>query len=641
VLRDCRIWFFGRGRFTLIDFLYSSTANRTPTLLRALSRHRDDQTLPHGEWSGPWGSLVTLGPAYPGFEPVETDSGILVVLGGPLPREDYTIACGDSLDDGSRWILERWVVDQSIKWDDDLVGHFLVCWVDKLTGSVKVVTDFNSFVQGYIAAGGPDAAWMVGSHVDAVAMAMGLDGRLDTVSVAEFLVHGVVSTPHTMYRGIEQLAAASESAVSSDGRVQVEAYWSWNEEPPMLSYRQSARRLRETVQENVERICASQSQINLQMSGGEDSRVVAALIPDEVATHGRTYADAYNREVRLARRVALINGMEWQYVPRSPAHYANHAANSLWLTESHNTVLHAHLSGLSGCLVPGIRCIGGLWADAIVKALFVRTATVMGTATKIDERQPTDVWFGFEWDPDVFGDGELRAAVDARRQERRRNLMMVRPSTWAEYSAFLPAAMTQGYSQVPVARRLCFAYEPYLDARVFRLGASLPQRWKINRRVFHSAMKPLLRSTWYLRHPNGTLPYFGLWVNVPLMLAQQLADKLRSVVGKLVGPSDVAINEGPWPGWDALIASEEFEQLLDTARRTADSLGQWPELSDIGDRIMTEKGCRVGWRFAYLQVLLWAGKLETRQLADEDLVRIPLTEGFDAAILNGAAEPGA
>jgi hypothetical protein len=68
-------------------------------------------------------------------------------------------------------------------------------------------------------------------------------------------------------------------------------------------------------------------------------------------------------------------------------------------------------------------------------------------------------------------------------------------------------------------------------------------------------------------------------------------------------------NQGPWPEWDALIASADFSDALSAAQRSAGGFDDWPELRQIAESIMSDHGERPGWRFAYLQVLLWLGQL--------------------------------
>ncbi|MEI7813645.1 MAG: asparagine synthase-related protein [Coriobacteriia bacterium] len=595
----------------MIDFLYSREPAAARDMAVALRRFRADTELRLHEWSGPWGALVTIGPAYPGFEPVETETGVLVVLGGPLPRQDYSVATGASDDDGSRWILGRWIDQGQLVWDDDLVGHFLVFYIDKESGTATAVTDFDSFVPGYFLPGDTAAPMAIGSHVDALATAFGLAREIDVVSVAEFMVHGVVTEPHTFYEGVRQLPFAAASEFARGEKPRTLRYWSWQEVADRLSFGCTAQELRDVVQSNVERICAGQEEINLLMSGGEDSRVISALIPDGIVVHGRTFSDTYNHEAQTARRVAEAMGIEWKHVPRTPAHYAEQASASVRLTESENTILHAHLGGLSDCLVPGVRCIGGLWADALFKALFVQTVDQWGVATRIEIDQPTRVWFGFENDVHVFGQSDVLASVERRREGRRQRMMALRPSSWAEYTAFLPADMTQGYAQVPVARRLAFAYEPYLDARAFKLAARTPASWKINRRLAHKAMKRALQPTWYIPHANGTMPYFGLWLNAPLSLLRRLSRRIVKLL-HLPGHGDET-GQGPWPEWDEVIASAEFGAAVHAALEGSGGLGEWPELERIGECIMSDDGFRPGWRFAYLQVLSWLSNASHEQ----------------------------
>ena len=217
----------------MIDFLFSSKQGGQNKLLAALRGFRSVPKLTFNEWSALWGSLVTIGPSYPGFNPVETDQHIIIVLGGPLPRYDSSIATGEHADDGTLWILERWKNHNKIAWDDELLGHFLIACLDKTTGKLAVVTDINAFVPVYIAeAVDGESHVIVGSHADAVAIAASCEQNIDPVSIADFLTYKTVTYPYTMYKGIRQLPAASEIKVSTNGNQDVRTYWLPEEQEP-------------------------------------------------------------------------------------------------------------------------------------------------------------------------------------------------------------------------------------------------------------------------------------------------------------------------------------------------------------------------------------------------------------------------
>ena len=115
----------------MLDFIFSFDSSKSRIFSQALQNYRPGIETSLRVFIGSWGTLVTIGKAYPGFYPVETDKYIIVVLGGPLPRKDFTIATGEIKDDGTRWIMDHWKIKKNIIWDEDLVGHFLVFVIKK------------------------------------------------------------------------------------------------------------------------------------------------------------------------------------------------------------------------------------------------------------------------------------------------------------------------------------------------------------------------------------------------------------------------------------------------------------------------------------------------------------------------------
>ena len=194
------------------DFLFSTDPHMEQKLRSSLIAIAIDKSCNTSSFAGHWGSLVVAGDAYRGFDPIETERYVIVVLGGPLPRHDDSIADGTLPDDGTRWILKKWKETQDIQWDNDLVGHFAVLCVDKENRTVEVVTDINCFVPVYHTTDKSNASTrMFGSHSDALALTSGRATDIDPVSVGDFLAFDTVTHPYTMYSDIWQIDAAKQS----------------------------------------------------------------------------------------------------------------------------------------------------------------------------------------------------------------------------------------------------------------------------------------------------------------------------------------------------------------------------------------------------------------------------------------------
>ncbi len=574
----------------MIDFLFSCDRNRESVFSISLTCFRPDQ--PTRTFSGEWGTLVTVGRPYPAFDTVETDRHITVVLGGPLPRHDDTIASGDESHDGTRWIFQHWKQKRTIRWDEDLVGHFLVLCIDKETGTAEVVTDINAFVPVYRT---EDTPLVIGSHADAVAMAAGSAHDIDPVSVADFLTYSTVTYPYTMYKPVKHLPPATVTRFGSDSEPSSSTYWEPREKVGFKNIREAAKHLRAVITANVRRICAGQEKIGLLISGGEDSRIVASLVPKPTRAHAITITDSYNREAQIAERVCRTLGVEWDSVTRSPTHYLDYATKSISLSESNNCFLHGHINGFEHNLPAGCRVIGGVMADAFCKGSHIKGKMRAGLKYKLLLK---------DWH---YGGGDfplnsaLARSVNNRRRIYNSRLKHVRPRSWAEWHSLTPACMNTNLAFLFINRRLFPSCEPFADALLVKTSAAIPHKWKINRQLFYRAMRPVLRQTRWIPHGNGLFPYFNVWSNIPVRVIRRFQRKFW----KKKAPNSTH-NDGPWPNWEEVVSQHRFYELYPRDDHTWAG-GLPPEtqapLRDLVQSCKANDSART--KLCLLQVKLW------------------------------------
>lgn len=576
----------------MLDFLYCTDATAQETLISAFRVILADPNPSPQTFSGPWGCLAVAGKAYPGFDVVETDRYLIVVLGGPLPRYDDDVADGSRADDGTRWILHEWKVAQRLRWDEDLVGHFAVVCVDKAQNQIDAVTDINSFVPLYRTsrAGRPEVI-LLGSHVDALALASERANDVDHVSVADFLCYTTVTYPYTLYREIYQVAAASIHHVCTHA-VQSRPYWEPIERTPPGCLAECAALLRESIINNIRRICFRQPCVGLLMSAGEDSRVVATAARQYAQVKAFTFLDSYNREGRIAERIAAQLGVDWRMIQRQPTHYLDHMQNSVRLSEWHRLFVHDHAVGLIDDWPFGFRVLGGHLADTFTKGNYVPRIGLARVTFGIPHPSPRDMWTQRASPPDD---------VLHRRLVHTDKLVRMRPHSATEWSRLWPSSQLISIGHFAANRRQCCIYEPFIDAAIVKLSAQSPQRWKVNRKLFRAAMKPLLEPTRNIPHPSGMYPYHGLLVNAFLQITARSWAKIRPKAYHLSGRQ--MHNDGPWPDWDRLTTSPAFERV---AQRLLDSGGKgvsevtW---SELGRRALNGSAME---RLVSFQILAWS-----------------------------------
>src|SRR5699024_9760420 len=141
---------------------------------------------------------------YYGFEPYENEQYITIVIGGPVLmfRDNSFLNDKDSFE-GTQAIFERWLIGE-MSWDNDLSGPFVVLIINKQTSEITCITDLMSFIPVYLYQSTNNT--VLATHVDVLARITEEDDNLDEVSIVDFILHGVVTYPHTTYTNVFQIA---------------------------------------------------------------------------------------------------------------------------------------------------------------------------------------------------------------------------------------------------------------------------------------------------------------------------------------------------------------------------------------------------------------------------------------------------
>jgi len=236
---------------------------------------------------------------------------------------------------------------------NELNGSFAFVIAD--ADGFSVITDLMNYVQVYAATDSDGRVTSVGTHPDLVARVGGQAESLDLTSLGEFLNAGTPLFPNTSYTNVQELQPASVHGVACPDQAQrltrVE-YWS----PPAevrAGYNETA--LVEELREILLTIIRARCQVNkagVFLSGGLDSRLIMAAVPDTVECVGITFANNLNRETRTARRVAACYRREWIPLIRDPDYLANCLLDAVKLTGCEYEWTCAQVIGVADALAP-------------------------------------------------------------------------------------------------------------------------------------------------------------------------------------------------------------------------------------------------------------------------------------------------
>ncbi|MEN2996835.1 MAG: hypothetical protein ABC360_07590 [Acetomicrobium sp.] len=129
-----------------------------------------------------------------------------------------------------------------------------------------------------------------------MAKTAGRTDNLDTASLADFVLNGVVTYPYTVYKDIYLTLPASITIETADRVLTTETYWVPEETNPYKNINDAATALREGLKKHVDRITENMKEVAQFLSGDEDSRTLLGLIPLDLKRDAFIFLDSMNRE---------------------------------------------------------------------------------------------------------------------------------------------------------------------------------------------------------------------------------------------------------------------------------------------------------------------------------------------------------
>ena len=595
--------------FNVSDFLFSSQGASSGELISALASIYNSEPPKCVEFYGAWGSLAVTQSQYRGFDPLETDTHIVVIIGGPvLCFQDNDFMSGGNSQAGTRAIYTRWLTGH-IDWGEDLSGPFVVLLIDKVTCEIMCVTDLMMFIPLYQHESEVSVA--ISTHVDALASHCGQSNSFDEVSLVDFILHNVVTYPYTIYKKIFQCHPAAEhrytfkEGASSIAAAMPVPYWLPTEADSYESLSEAAKALRSGVNNYVERITGSMHHVAQFISAGEDSRVVSGVLPIRLQRDAFVFLDKMNREGRVAKKVARIYGANFTADYRELTHYLAILPEAAALIGGGHQCKHSHALGFHARhKLDGYSAVfGGYLSDSLLKALYARKPKGFDRFPFLPQVElPGETRSKAVANP-LFSD-ELLNGVTQRRRAHLRVLQSLRPSTAHEWFALWPMTMRATIPNLYSNRRLFASFEPFMSKEVVKIGASVPVSWKLNRRLFNKAFRPFLSKSKWCLHPDGQLPYFPWWVNSPIRLLIWSYRQVVSCAGR------VRVNQGPWADWQKIQKTNEWQAAINATLDSGELVGLQQALQRGA---LTGSKLGVHQKINFLQVLNLVNKKTQKQ----------------------------
>ncbi len=539
------------------DFIFSFAPREQGTLADALRGIYQEYPPTVQEFHGSWGTLAVSRSLYRGLQPLVTERHIFCVIGGPVLTFTHNRFLAGEDETAGTWQLYRRWQSGAINWDEDLSGPFAVLILDKATGMLEVITDLMSFIPVFETEA--EGRMVIGTHVDAVARAAGCVERVDPVSVADFILNGYVTYPHTFYQGVRQLAPASVHKRSSmfPAAGLSEHYWTPEEMTAFSSVEHAASELVVALRSYIQAVTEGMPRVGLFLSGGEDSRMILSLLPPHCDRDAFVFLDGMNREGKVAKKVAERLGARFRFHVRSPTRYLEMLPACADLVGSGAEFAHAHTYGyqVEAGLTQYDAVFGGFCSDALLKGARIRKLKVPHSlrflpgvkdrsfshtaACKANYVQPA-----------------IRNALEQRHWSHHEWISRFRPNSAEEWFELWPISMNFNSPNIHANRRLFRSFEPFMSNRVVKIAASVPQHWKLNRRLFQRAARAVLTRTRHMFHADGWVPTYPWYVNSFIQGGALASRLVRRKLGLIHG------NQGPWHDLEALLQSDLWRELI-------------------------------------------------------------------------------
>ncbi|RKQ34303.1 asparagine synthase-related protein [Oceanobacillus halophilus] len=536
------------------DFLFSRQIIPKGKMTEHIQRIYTGDKPPVLEFHGEWGSVAVSQNLYRAFQPYETDKYLCIVIGGPVLYfcDNHFLKDGKN-NNGTRHIYNRWQ-QGDINWKEDVSGPFVFLIINKETSEIQCITDMMSFIPVFIYRNSQNI--MLGTHVDALARAAGQTDDMDSISIADFILHSVVTFPYTIYKSIHQSSPATHNIIQGNVVEKTIPYWIPEEEQRYSSMNVAANNIRNALTKYVNTITSEVSDIAQFISGGEDSRVLSALLKDN-PRDAYVFLDQMNTEGRMAKKAAKKYGATFKMAQRDRLHYLHMLPDTAELVGGGSEYRHAHAFGFqeSYGLHKYDAVFGGLFADALLKgARIQKTPLSIRYSFVPDIREKTSTKGNRNTNRQIKA--EILSEISSRRKSHFNYVKSFRENSAEEWFELWPSSMNMNIPNIHANRRLMRSYEPFMDKEVVKISATVPQEWKLNRRLFQQAVKPFLKPTKWLFHSDGRLPYFPWYINSFVAFVTWVYFRLGYRIGFVKG------NQGPWADWEAVVKSSDWEHAV-------------------------------------------------------------------------------
>jgi len=532
------------------DFLFCNKINYRDKV--TISTRQYLNVLPNAEneiFSGPWGNVGVVDTKTNYLHLYENDSTISVIVGNPLVNIPNQINY-EVINENNISILHDYLT-QNYQYDpkDIFDGQYTILIIDKNGQGHRIITDLLGFIPVYIYQN--NETIVIGTHVDMVARAAGVENDYDIISAADFIINETICYPYTLYSHVRQLQPGSIYKITIGSNViniHNDVYYLPEEKNNYKTILDAAEDLRYAFSKNVKAHTENRNEIGILMGAGEDSRAVIGAIPNNIRINVHTIAPAKNREIKIAQKVSdKYNAIFNYYIPYNKD-INDKLISSIIIRDSQQNIGHAQFFGkyrLTKSLMDLELVFGGFMADVLLKSYYVdyvfnkKYGGLLFTKEIVKKEYDITV-------PRLPIKSDILYSVIDRRKLHFEYLKNIRDLSTKEWMRLYPMTHFRVLTYYSINRKLFNTCEPYMSSNVVRIAAKVPQEWKFNRKLFHLAMREYFKNTKYISDSNSRYPYFSPSIN---NFIKPFLGRYRKYKNSLILCKNRGVAQGAWRPW--------------------------------------------------------------------------------------------
>lgn len=450
----------------------------------------------------------------------------------------------------SKAILKLYL-DQGVDGLGSLNGHFIAVVADRAEGTLHLATDRFGMCIAYGLSGecrNPQFC----SHPDVLAAMAGESSALDKTSIAEFLMTGRLSYPHTYYRNIKALETATIHTFRRCNPARFEhgkrQFFRFDfRVDPSISENELARELAAKFREAVcRRTSARFGTAGLGLSGGLDSRAILSAIEDRDRLVVFSLFDEENAEFETARSIARACGVSLKPIRRDPEHYGEWAELGVRISGAGGCIRSNHYLGVRRQLCDlGIKnLLTGCYCDYVFKGLALNTRESTVVRTQQLDRFALEYYLPCYWPAT-----RLKAEVENRLRALYPKLNGdVQDQDWLEVEQrrTFPLAYEGDSAMRLIPQRVIPWYLPIADNGLLDIYLRTPSRWKLNTSIFRKMLTHLC-SRQVLEIPDnntGSRVTAGMLTRAYHRYRTALQNRVEKRLKARIA------ERGSWPNWE-------------------------------------------------------------------------------------------